>query len=87
MIHTIRIPREHWERVWFALVKSGPISRIPGDRVYLIDSRQLRMLRKRKLPFELLSPPNGHTADATRGLLDEFAQEDILVTESALRIH
>ncbi len=59
MLHTIRIPEKSWGDVWFALVKVGPVSRIRQDYVYLIDDKQLRMLRRKKLPFELLDPPNG----------------------------
>lgn len=66
MIHTIRIPEEHLGKVWLALVNAGPLSRISEEPIYLVDDRQLRMLRKTKLPFELLSPSNGRTSDQTR---------------------
>ena len=59
MLHTIRIPEESWEDVWFALVEAGPVSRVSQEPVYVIDDKQLRMLRRKKLPFELLDPPNG----------------------------
>ena len=55
----IRIPEEHWERVWWALVKSGPITRIDVEPIYLIDDEQLKLLRRKKLPFELLPLQNG----------------------------
>jgi hypothetical protein len=51
---TIRIPQEHWGKVWRALVQSGPISRVSEEPVYLVSDEQLRLLRRRKLPFELV---------------------------------
>ena len=55
----IRIPDAHWGKVWRALVASGPISCIGPERIYLISDRQLRMLRRNKLPFEVVPPPDG----------------------------
>jgi hypothetical protein len=59
---TIRIPQEHWGKVWRALVASGPISRVSEQPVYLVSDRQLRLLRRKKLPFELVPPPDGRSA-------------------------
>jgi hypothetical protein len=58
---TIRIPSEHWGRVWRALVASGPVSRISQEPVYLVSDQQLQLLRRKKLPFELVPSPNGNT--------------------------
>jgi hypothetical protein len=58
---TIRIPQEHWGRVWRTLVASGPISRVSQEPLYLVTERQLQLLRKKKLPFELASLPDGRT--------------------------
>jgi hypothetical protein len=59
---TIRVPPEHWERVWRALVACGPISRISEDPIYLVSDEQVRLLRRKKLPFELVPSPNGQNA-------------------------
>jgi hypothetical protein len=59
---TIRIPSEHWERVWRTLVASGPISRISKEPIYIISDKQLRLLRRKNLPFELVPSPNGNQA-------------------------
>jgi hypothetical protein len=63
----IRIPQEHWGKVWRALVASGPVSRISLEPVYLVSERQVRMLRRKKLPFELVTPPDGRRAGANHG--------------------
>jgi hypothetical protein len=55
----IRIPEAHWGKVWRALVASGPISRISQEPIYVVSDRQLRLLRRKKLPFELVSSANG----------------------------
>jgi hypothetical protein len=59
----IRIPDAHWGQVWRALVASGPISRISQEPVYLVSDRQVRMLRRKKLPFELIPPVDGDRAE------------------------
>jgi hypothetical protein len=56
---TIRIPQEHWGKVWRALVASGPIARVSAEPVYQVSEDQLRLLRRRKLPFELVVTTNG----------------------------
>ena len=63
----IRIPEEHWGKVWRVLVASGPISRISQEPVYLVSDEQLRLLRRKKLPFELVLPRNGRQADSNGG--------------------
>ena len=63
----IKIPDEHWGKVWRALVASGPISRLSQEPIYLVSDRQLRMLRRKKLPFELLPAPNGRPAGPKHG--------------------
>ena len=55
---TIRIRQEHWGKVWRTLVASGPISRVSQEPVYVVNDRQIRLLRRRKLPFELISESN-----------------------------
>ena len=64
---TIRIPEAHWGKVWWALVASGPISRIDQEPVYVVSDRQLRLLRRKKLPFELIPPPGGNGAGPKHG--------------------
>ena len=66
-MQTIRIPKEHWGKVWRVLVASGPISRISQEPVYLVSDEQIRLLRRKKLPFELVPPPDGPQADSTHG--------------------
>jgi hypothetical protein len=63
---TIRIPSEHWGRVWRALVASGPISRVSDEPVYIVNDEQLRLLRRKKLPFELVPSTNGNNAGKHR---------------------
>jgi hypothetical protein len=58
-VQAIRIPEEHWGKVWRALVASGPISCIGPERIYLVSDRQVRMLRRKKLPFELVPLADG----------------------------
>jgi hypothetical protein len=58
-MHAIRIPPDHWGRVWRVLVASGPISRINEEPIYLVSDRQLRLLRRKKLPFELIRSADG----------------------------
>jgi hypothetical protein len=63
----IRIPQEHWGKVWRALVASGPISRVSRETVYLVSEEQVRLLRRKKLPFELVPPPNGDSTGKAHG--------------------
>jgi hypothetical protein len=60
---TIRIPQEHWGQVWRTHVAAGPVSRLSEEPVYLVTDRQLRLLRRKKLPFELVSAANGRATD------------------------
>jgi hypothetical protein len=55
----IRIPEAQWGQVWRTLVASGPISRISQEPIHLVSDRQIRLLRRKKLPFELLPPADG----------------------------
>jgi len=59
----IRIPDKHWEKVWRALVASGPISLLSQEPIYAVSERQVRLLRRRKLPFELLDSWNPGKSD------------------------
>ncbi len=56
----ICIPRDHWDEVWFALVSSGPISRVSEKPTYFVTDRQVRMLRRKKLPFQLITDSKNH---------------------------
>jgi hypothetical protein len=67
LMPTIRIPASHWGKVWRALVASGPISRVSQEPVYVISDRQLLLLRRKKLPFELISAPNGQPPRPNHG--------------------
>ena len=58
----IRIPEAHWGKVWRALVASGPIGCIGPEPIYLVSDRQVRMLRRKKLPFDIVPPPDGRKA-------------------------
>jgi hypothetical protein len=55
----IRIPASQWGKTWRVLVASGPISRVSQEPIYLVSDRQLRLLRRKKLPFELVPTSNG----------------------------
>ena len=61
-MQAIRIPEQQWGKVWRALVASGPISCIGPERIYLVSDRQVRLLRRKKLPFEIVPLPDGHQA-------------------------
>jgi hypothetical protein len=61
-VQAIRIPAEHWGKVWRALVASGPISRISQEPVYMVSDRQIQMLRRKKLPFEIVPLPDNRKA-------------------------
>ncbi|MCI0376270.1 MAG: hypothetical protein L0215_01555 [Gemmataceae bacterium] len=56
---TIRIPEDRWAEVWFALVASGPVSRLSQEPVYVVSDQQVKMLRRRKLPFEVIPDSDG----------------------------
>ena len=64
---TIRIAPEDWGKVWRALVASGPVARVSAEPVYQVSDAQLRLLRRRKLPFELILQGNNRWADRAHG--------------------
>jgi hypothetical protein len=51
----IRIPHECWGKVWRTLVAAGPISRTSRELIYHVSEVQIALLRKKKLPFELVA--------------------------------
>ena len=61
-MQAIRIPEEHWGKVWRALVASGPVSRVSQEPIYIVSDRQVRMLRRKKLPFESVPLPDNRKA-------------------------
>jgi hypothetical protein len=63
----IRIPPEHWGKVWRTLVASGPVSRVSEEPVYVVTDEQVRLLRRKQLPFELLPLPNGRAGEKSIG--------------------
>ena len=63
----IRIPQEHWGKVWHTLVAAGPVSRVSQEPIYQVSEDQVRLLRKKKLPFEILPGPNGFPAVKSAG--------------------
>lgn len=64
---TIRIPRDQWGPVWRALVAAGPISRVSEELIYLVTDSQLRLLRRKNLPFEVVESSNGRAAGKKHG--------------------
>jgi len=62
MIQAIRIPEKQWGKVWRTLIASGPISRISQEHIYIVTDRQVRLLRRKKLPFEIVPLPDGREA-------------------------
>lgn len=63
MMQAIRISPKSWGKVWRVLVASGPISRLGEEPVYLVSDQQVRLLRKKRLPFEVVPFTNGKPAD------------------------
>jgi hypothetical protein len=61
-MQAIRIPDAQWSKVWRALIASGPISRISQEHIYMVSDRQVRLLRRKKLPFEIISVSDGRKA-------------------------
>jgi len=57
-MQVIRIPEAQWGIMWRALVASGPIFRINQEPIYLVSDRQVRLLRRKKLPIELDPRPD-----------------------------
>jgi hypothetical protein len=66
-MRAIRIPTDQWGRVWRELVASGPISRVGEEPVYMVSERQVRLLRRKKLPFEIVAAPDGKRAGPAHG--------------------
>jgi hypothetical protein len=63
-VQAIRIPDAKWGEVWRTLVATGPISCIgPEPPIYVVSDRQIRTLRRKKLPFEIVPLPDGREAD------------------------
>ncbi len=58
-MQAIRIPETQWGKVWRALIASGPISRVSQEPIYVVSDQQVRMLRRKKLPFEIVPLPDG----------------------------
>jgi hypothetical protein len=56
----IRIPEEHWAKVWRVLVAAGPVSRVSLQPIYFVSEAQVRLLRRKKLPFKAVRSPNGN---------------------------
>ena len=66
-MQAIRIPADHWGKVWRTLIASGPISRVSREYVYLVSDQQIQLLRRKKLPFEIVPPSNGRAARPNDG--------------------
>jgi hypothetical protein len=66
-MQAIRIPQDQWGKVWRVLVASGPITRLSQEPVYLVSDRQVRLLRRKKLPFELVCDSNGTNLPPSNG--------------------
>ena len=66
-MQAIRIPSEKWGKIWRVLVASGPITRVSQEPVYLVSDEQIRLLRQKKLPFELVPVSDGHRAGSGDG--------------------
>ena len=66
-MQAIRIPDEYWGKVWRALVAAGPLTCIGPPPVYVVSDSQLRLLRRKKLPFEIVPPSNGTPVNTAHG--------------------
>ncbi len=42
----IRIPKEHWNEVWIALVEVGAISRVSVEPIYLVSKKHIDIFQK-----------------------------------------
>jgi hypothetical protein len=58
-MQAIRIPDDHWGKVWRALIAAGPLSGVGPPAIYLVNDRALRTLRRQELPFENVSLAHG----------------------------
>ena len=67
MMQAIRIPPEQWGRIWRVLVASGPIARLSQEPIDLVSNKQIRLLRRKKLPFKLVPPSDGRRAEPIDG--------------------
>jgi hypothetical protein len=56
----IRIARSPEDKVWRTLIAAGPISRISKDPIYIVSDEHVRLLRRKKLPFEVVPPSVRH---------------------------
>ena len=56
---TIRIPKNEWGKVWRTLVASGPVSRLSNEPLYAVSDEQVKILRHKKLPFKIVTAPDG----------------------------
>ncbi len=54
-------------KVWRELVASGPISRLSEEPVYLVSDRQVRLRRRKKLPFKIVATTDGKGAGPKDG--------------------
>jgi hypothetical protein len=61
-MQAIRIPDDQWGKIWRLLVASGPVFCTGPEPVYVVTNRQVRLLRRKKLPFEVVALPNGSKA-------------------------
>jgi hypothetical protein len=61
-MQAIRIPDEHWGKVWRTLVAAGPLTCVGPPPIYVVSDSQLRLLRRKKLPFEIVPFPDGRKA-------------------------
>jgi hypothetical protein len=66
-MQAIRIPPAEWGRVWRALIAAGPVSRLSQEPIYLVSDQQIRLLRRKKLPFEFVPAPNGRKTGPNHG--------------------
>lgn len=70
-VYRIRIPKTNWGRVWRTLVAAGPLTCVKDESlnelVYFITDRQLKLLRRKKLSFDLLGVINGSYAEKNDG--------------------
>jgi hypothetical protein len=67
-MQAIRIPDEHWGKVWRTLVAAGPLTCVGPPPIYVMSDRQIRLLRRKKLPFEIVPLPDGRKALGESGV-------------------
>ena len=69
----IKIPDEHWGKVWKTLIQEGPITQVTKDQVYIVSEHHIRVLNEKQLPYFEVDE-NVHPSEKIRHLLASSIQ-------------